>query len=404
MTGSVGKRILMLLENQSYPEDTRVLNEARELVQHGYQVTLICPAKKTQKSFEILDGVRIYRYHWPRGGEGLLGYLWEYGLSLFFTFWLTLWVFVRHGFDAIHSHSPPDLYFLIAAPYKLLGKKFVFDHHDISPEMYEARFPDGSNRRMYKILMLCEKLTCRLANHIISVNESYKKLVVERHGIPAANVTVVRNGPNFHDRYAVDPDLALRDRKQTILGYVGVMGYQDGIDSFIRAMHQLRHTLGRTDFYAVLIGKGSSLQSLKDLVKELDISEHCWFTGFVSNEDLLKLLSSTDICIAPDPYNSFNDRSTMIKVLEYMTFRKPIVAYRLVEHQVSAGDAALYANVNDELDFAKKIQELMDNPGLRQQMGHIGRKRIEDVLAWQHQAPHLLQAYETVFARNTKSA
>jgi len=395
---SAGKRILMLLENSCYPDDIRVLREALSLVDFGYAVTVIAPRGKREAWHETLQGVRVYRYPRPKEAESGLGYLWEYGVSMFWTFWLTVWILVRHGFDVIHSHSPPDLYVLIAICYWPLGKKFVFDHHDISPEMYIARFQVKGNPWIVSALTFFEGLSCRCAKHVITVNESYKQLVMDRHSIPASKLTVVRNGPSFDRLYLVEPDADIRARGQTVLGYVGVMGFQDGIDSLIRALHKLKTELGRNDFYCILIGKGASLGYLKQLTRELQLEEHIMFTGFVSHEDLLKYLSTTDICIAPDPYNPFNDRSTMIKVMEYMTLSKPIVAYRLVEHQVTAQAAALYADVSDELDLARKIAELMDDPQRRQEMGALGRARVEQVLAWQHQEQHLRSAYDKVFA------
>ncbi len=395
---SAGKRILMLLENSCYPDDVRVHREAVSLVGFGYRVTVIAPRGKRETWREVHDGVHIYRYPRPKEGESGLGYLWEYGVSIFWTFWLTAWVFFRRGFDVIHSHSPPDLYVLIAMCYWPLGKKFVFDHHDISPEMYIARFQGQGNPWIVKALTFFEGLSCSFATHVITVNESYKELVMLRHRIPSDKMTVVRNGPSFDRLYLVEPDAAIVARGQTVLGYVGVMGFQDGIDSLIRALHKLKTELGRNDFYCILIGKGSSLEYLKQLTRELHLEEHILFTGFVSHSDLLKYLSTTDICIAPDPYNPFNDRSTMIKVMEYMTLSKPIVAYRLVEHQVTAQDAALYADVSDELDFARNIVELMDDPALREKMGAAGRKRVEEVLAWPHQEGQLRAAYEKVFS------
>ena len=384
----------MLLENSSFPDDIRVLREALSLVAFGYQVTVIAPRGRNERWCDVEQAIRIYRYPTPAGGESGLGYAWEYGVSLFFTFWLTLWVYLRHGFDVIHSHSPPDLYVLIAACYRPLGVKFVFDHHDISPEMYVARFPGRGKSWVVKLLTFFEGLSCKWAHHVITVNESYKQLVMQRHRVPENKITVVRNGPSFDRLYPVAADAEIRSRQQTVLGYVGVMGFQDGIDSLIRALHQLKTQLGRGDFYCILVGKGSSLEYLKRLSRELGLEEHILFTGFVSHEDLLKYLSTADICVAPDPYNPFNDRSTMIKVMEYMALSKPIVAYRLVEHQVTAQQAALYADVNDELDFARQIQRLMDDPELRHQMGTWGRRRAEEVLAWDHQEKNLRSVYD----------
>ncbi len=389
----------MLLENSDYPGDVRVLREALSLLKFGYSVSIIAPRDGDEALYELNQGVHVYRYPRPRQGESGVGYLWEYSASLFWTFWLTLWVLLRRGFDVIHSHSPPDLYVLIALCYWPLGKKFVFDHHDISPEMYIARFQGEGNPWVVRGLTFFEGMSCRYATHVITVNESYRQLVLQRHRLSTSKITVVRNGPSLESLYLVEPDADIVARGQVVLGYVGVMGFQDGIDSLIRALHKLKFELGRSDFYCILIGKGSSLESLKTLTRELQLEENVLFTGFVSHADLLKYLSTTDICMAPDPFNPFNDRSTMIKVMEYMTLAKPIVAYRLVEHQVTAQSAALYADVNDELDFARKIETLMDDPDLRRKMGELGRRRVEDGLSWPHQEGNLRSVYDQVFSR-----
>lgn len=403
--GSAGKRILMLLENNSYPDDVRVEREARSLASFGYQVCVIAPKGKKEPYHSVENGVIVYRYPRPKGGESGLGYVWEYGVSLFWMFWLSLWVFFRRGFDVIHAHTPPDLLVLVAMFYWPLGKKFVFDHHDISPEMYVVRFQGKGNPRIIKVLTFFERLSCRYAKHIITVNESYKKLVAERHGLPLEKITVVRNGPSLDRLYLVEPCEEILARNQSVLGYVGDMGFQDGIDSYIRALHKLKHELKRDDFYAVMIGKGSSLEYLKNLTKELELEDHVFFTGFISLSDLRKYLSTAHICIAADPYNAFTDKSTMIKVMEYMTLAKPIVAYRLVEHQVTAQEAALYADINDELDFARKIETLMDDAELRQRMGEFGRQRVQDALAWPYQEVCLKQAYEKIFGtQDSKTA
>lgn len=387
----------MLLENNRYPGDTRVRREAISLVEFGYSVSVIAPRGRSEPWSEIDQGVHVFRYPRPREGEGALGYFWEYGVSMVWMTLLSVWVFFRRGFDVIHSHSPPDIFVLIGMLYSLLGKKYVFDHHDISPEMYVARFQGKFNPRVVKMLTFFEGLSCRFATRVITVNESYRDLVVQRHRIPADKITVVRNGPDLEELRPVAPDPDIVSRNQIVFGYVGIMGFQDGVDSLIRAMHHLKNDLARDDFYCILIGRGSSVDYLKQLTAELGLTDHVFFTGYVSDEDLLKYLSTADICVAPDPFNPFNDRSTMIKVMEYMAMGKPIVAYKLIEHQVTAQDAALYAQVSDELDFARQLQTLMDNPELRKRLGDSGRKRAEEILAWPFQAENLREAYAKVF-------
>ncbi len=397
MKASAGKlRILMLLENNPYPQDSRVRREAQALTQAGHRVSVIAQRGRNQPWQEVVDGVRVYRFPAPPDGNGFLGYLLEYGQALLSMLVLSLWALVREGFDVIHAHNPPDVMVLIAALYKPLGKRFVFDHHDLSPEMYYARFQGEGNRLVFQALAFFEKLSCRLADRIIATNRSYKAMEMARSGVPEERITIVRNGPDLERLQPVPPDPELRAKAPTILGYVGDMGFHDGLDYLLRALHRLRYDLGRTDFYAVLIGKGDAWEGLQGLRAELELEEHVWFTGRVSDEDLVRYLSTADICLDPDPKNPFTDRSTMIKMTEYMALSKPIVAFDLTEHRFTAQEAALYAQPNDELDFARKIAQLMDDPEARARMGAFGRRRIETELAWRYSVPKLLQAYETL--------
>lgn len=399
MKASAGNRILMLLENQPYPRDRRVRREATALVAAGYRVTVICPSLPEQPLQETVDGVRVYRYWAPPPANGLLGYVWEYAYSTLAAFAISLRVFLDEGFDVIHAHNPPDTFVFVAAFYKLFGKRFIYDHHDLSPEMYNARLAHGGSRLVYRALAWLEVLSCRLADHVIATNESYKKVEMERDGVPAKRITVVRNWTDLHLRPPAEPALALRTMKKTIIGYVGVMGFQDGVDYLLRALHHLVRDLNRTDFYCVVIGTGAAWPGLRALARRLALDEFVWFTGLISDEDVLRYLSAADICVDPDPSNPFNDRSTMIKMMEYMALGKPIVAFDLPEHVFTADQAALYAAPNDELAFAHALAHLMDNPRRREAMGAFGRCRIETQLAGQFVVPKLLEAYEAVLPR-----
>jgi len=387
----------MLLENSTYPQDARVRREARALVDAGYQVSVICPMDSGQPWCETLNGVCVYRFRAPPAANGFLGYLWEYGYSMVATFVLTLLVALREGFDVIHTHNPPDTLVLIAAFYKLLGKRFVYDHHDLAPEMYYALFRSRGNQLIYHTLVWFEKLSCRLADHVIATNQSYKTVEMQRGHVPEERITIVRNGPELNGLQSLEPDSELRQKGKTIIGYVGVMGFQDGVDYLLRALHHLLFDLGRTDFFCVIIGgRGGARASLKALTTQLGLDEYVGFTGWVSDVDLIRYLSAADICVDPDPSNPFNDRSTMIKMTEYMALGKPIVAFDLPEHRFTAQAAALYVRPNDELEFARALAQLMDDPARRQAMGSFGRRRVETELAWRYSVPHLLEAYRTV--------
>jgi glycosyltransferase involved in cell wall biosynthesis len=394
-----GKRILMLLENRPYPQDVRVRREAVALTAAGYQVSVICPSDPGQASRELVNGVRVYRYAAPAPANGFLGYLWEYTYSMAASYWLSVQVLFHEGFDVVHAHNPPDTFVFIAAFYKLFGKRFIFDHHDLSPEMYQARFPDGGSRLVYYVLTLMEKLTCRFADHVIATNESYKRVEMERGRVPEARITVVRNGIELRPLRRLEPDRALREKGKAIIGYVGVMGFQDGVDYLLRALHSLLHDLGRSDFYCILIGDGDTWPRLKKLASDLALEEYVWLPGAIFGDDLRRYLSAADICVVPDPSNSYNDRSTMVKMMEYMALEKPIVAFDLPENRFTAQQAAVYVPPNDERAFARALAQLMDDPNQRKALAAAGFHRIQQELAWDFSIANLLNAYRAVLPK-----
>ncbi len=398
MKAFAGKRVLMLIENDPYPLDRRVRSEALALLKIGYQVSVIAQRSPGEPLREVVEDVYVYRYPAPPQGQGFLGYFLEYSYSFVVTFILSLYVSAIRGFDIIHAANPPDTAVFIALFYKPFGKKFIFDHHDLSPDMYLVRSGEKVNQVAYRMLCWMEKMSFRFADHVIATNHSYKDVAMQRGHVPEERVTVVRNGPELDRLKLVEPDQELMDRGVTLIGYIGTMGPQDGLDYLLRAIRQLVTVLGRVDFYCIIIGKGSALADLKALKRQLGLEMYVKFTGFIPEADMMRYMSTVDICVDPDPSNSFNDRCTMIKMMEYMTLCKPIVAFDLPEHRVTAGEAALYARPNDELDFARQIATLMDDPARREKMGQIGRKRIENELAWPYQEENLLAAYKTLAA------
>jgi glycosyltransferase involved in cell wall biosynthesis len=386
----------MLLENQTYPRDFRVRREASALTAAGYRVSIICPAGPGQPLRETLNGVHLYRYPQPAEAHGFLGYLWEYGFAMVATFVLSLFIFLKEGFDAIHAHNPPDTFVFISVFYKLFGKRFVFDHHDLSPEMYQARFPGGGSRLVLGVLVFFEKLTCRLADRVIATNESYKKIEMERHQVPESRITIVRNGIELQDLPTIEPHDSPQPAGKILIGYIGVMGHQDGVDYLLRALGHLVRDLKRTDFSCVLVGGGDAFPELKSLAEKLGITEKLLFTGMVHHSEISRYLGVADICVAPEPSAPYNDCSTAVKMMEYMSLAKPIVAFDLTEHRYTAQGAATYVKPNDELAFARAIAELMDDPARRRKMGLFGRQRMENELAWQYSIPKLLQVYRDV--------
>lgn len=390
-------RILMLLENNPYPNDPRVRKEAETLVGAGYQVMIICQSKKGQPRTENVRGVDVYRYPAPPEYVGLLGYMLEYGYSLTAAFLYSIIVWFRRGFDLIHAHNPPEIYVLIALLFKPFGVKFVFDHHDLSPEVYQAKSGGKGSRLVHQTLLWLERLTLTSADHVIATNQSYKRIEMERGGLNSDQITIVRNGPDLSRMRRIEPVPEVREKADFILGYAGEMHVQDGLDYLLRALAHLRYDLKQSNFYCILMGNGSQIENLKALAAELGISEQIEFTGRLSGENYIHHLSSVDIFLDPDPSNSFNDHSTMIKITEYMAMERPIVAFDLVEHRFSAGEAAVYAQDNNEMAFAQLIQELMGDHDRRMEMGAFGLDRIQTVLAWRFQAEKLLQVYDLLF-------
>ncbi|TWT82114.1 2-deoxystreptamine glucosyltransferase [Planctomycetes bacterium CA13] len=390
-------RILMLLENQSYPDDVRVMLEAESLMAAGYDLTVICPTGDSQKWAERVAGCRVYRYPQPFEAHGFLGYVLEYGYSLTALFLGSVYVFVRHGFDVVHVHTPPDMTAMIAIFYKLLGKSFVFDLHDLSPELYLARRDDNQPNFIYKVLRFFERLACRSANRLIATNESQKSVQVDRCGAKEEHCYIVRNGPNRLFLNDVQPSKDLLDRGKILLGYVGAIGIQDGVDNVIRVVKELRIAHGRDDFLAVIVGNGPALKSLKDLAVELDVQDLVHFTGGIPFTSVPSHIAAFDICLTPDPSNAYNDSCTTIKTMEYMALRKPTVCFSTRENQLTAGDAAFYAHKNDVSEFADFVIQLMDDPSLRASMGEIARSRIDNGLTWKHQSVHLVALYDGLF-------
>ncbi len=392
------RRILMIVENLPVPFDRRVWNEATALVGAGYDVSVICPVGPgSSAGYEILDGVHIYRHPPLPEASRTGGYLIEYTCALFWEFLLAWKVRRARGFDAIHACNPPDLIFLVAGFFKLFfGTKFIFDHHDINPELFEAKF----RRRgfFYHVLLLLERLTFRFADISIATNESYRAIAIKRGGMTPDHVFVVRSGPSLERLRIVPPNPSLKKGRRYLVGYVGVMGSQEGIPYLLEAARRIVHDLGRRDVQFALIGGGPELERLRKLTSHLNISDYVAFTGRVPDQQLLETLNTADVCVNPDEYNAMNDKSTMNKIMEYMALGKPIVQFALTEGRFSAQQASLYARRNDAVDLADKILDLLADEGKRRQMGEAGRRRVIDHLAWPHEVPKLLSAYEALFS------
>jgi glycosyltransferase involved in cell wall biosynthesis len=396
MTKSANNRVLMLLENNPYHWDVRVKQEAETLAEAGYQVTVIAPRPLGDIPTKTVKNIHLYQFPAPAGAAGLMGYLWEYAWATVVMSFLSLYVLMRKGFDILHMHNPPDILVPATVYYKLFGKRMVYDHHDLAPEAYHARFPEGGSPFVHRVLVFFEKLSYRFADHVIVTNQSYKAVAMSRGNLPEERVTIVRNGPAPELLQCEDTFSDLRRDSRTIIMYVGQMAPQDGVDYLLRALHHVVYKLDRKDCLCVLVGAGTAVPSLKSLTEQLKLVDHTLFTGWVEQGQVMRYLNTADICVAPEPSNQYTDHSTMIKIMEYMAAEKPIVAFDLPEHRFSAQDAAVYACANDELDFAHRIAALMDAPQRREAMGLAGRERIIRELGWPHQARQLLQVYDTL--------
>jgi len=391
------RRALILVENLSVPFDRRVWQESTALRDAGWEVHVICPkgTKRDTESYLLLDGVHIHRYPLRPATGGPLGYVREYGLAL----WHTLRLARKVGpVDVVHACNPPDLLFLIARRLQRRGARFVYDQHDLVPELYLSRFGRGQDL-LYRAVCLLERLTYRAADVVIATNESYRQAAVLRGGKRPEDVFVVRSAPAVERFRQVPPEPELKKGKPYLLCYLGVMGPQDGVDYALRALARLRDELGRTDWHAVFIGAGDTFDAMVALARELGLGDLVEFTGRIPDADLLRYLSTADVCLSPDPSNPLNDVSTMNKVLEYMAMGRPIVSFDLKEARVSAGDAAVYAPANDEGEFAKLIARLLDDPEERRVMGEIGLARVTGPLSWERSVTHLLAAYEAAYAK-----
>ncbi len=396
MTPRKRRRVLIIVENLPVPFDRRVWLEATALRDAGYEVTVICPRMKNFTTpHEILEGIEIYRHPLPlEGDSGALGFLVEYAIAFFWEFVLAWRVFLKKGFDILHACNPPDNIFLIALTFRPFGVRFVFDQHDINPELYIAKY--GRKGPLYYMLCLLERLTFATAHLVISTNESYRRIALERGRKQPERVHIVRSAPDTTKFRPVPPDPTLKDGFPYLVAYVGVMGKQEGIDLLLDAVRVIVQEKGRRDILFVLIGSGPEHPHMERYAQEIGLADFVRFTGRIPDEDLLRYLSTADVCVNPDRVNEMNDKSTMNKIMEYMAVGKPIVQFEMTEGRFSAQEASLYARPNDPRDFAEKILELLADPERRARMGAFGRERMEKSLDWRFSREALLRAYATL--------
>ena len=395
-------KVLIIVENLPVPFDRRVWKEACSLRANGYDVTVLCPrGKGYERGYELIDGIHVYRHPMCKERNSVVGYLYEYGCALFWEFWYTWWIYLRRGFRVIQGCNPPDLIFLIALPFKLLGVRYIFDHHDVSPELYLSKY--GKKGILYKLQVWLEKLSCRSSDAVMSTNSSYRDLAVSRGGVDPRDVFIVRNGPDLRTFKGLPSNPALKHGKAYLVGYLGTMSVQEGLEILLNvALHIKR--LGRRDIHFTCIGGGPGLAGLRKMAREKNLDDMVNFTGRIPDEQMLEILSTADVCVNPDKPCEMNNISTMIKVMEYMALAKPVVQFNLKEGRFTAGEASLYAENHDCVaDFAAKILWLLEHPDERRKMGEFGRRRIEEELAWEHSVEHLLAAYQRALTKDSDS-
>ncbi|MGZ4202977.1 MAG: glycosyltransferase family 4 protein [Thermoleophilaceae bacterium] len=391
-------RALVVTQNVPVPSDRRVWNEVSALRRAGWEVVVICPRGEDSEyePFEQIDGISVLRYSQPRAGGSALGYLYEYGMAYWCIRRLARELADARGFDVVQAANPPDFLLIALRFLKRQGAQLIFDHHDLSPELFLARF---NNRKtlLYWILRLVERINFRLADIVIATNESYQRIAVGRGGKRPEDVYVVRNGPLLAHFKPVAPQESLKRGRRYLISYMGEMAPQDGVDHALRAFAHLREE--RDDWHAVLAGDGDAAAGLRQLAEQLELGEQVEFSGWLLDPELRLLLCSSDVCLVPDPKTTLSDASTLIKIAEYMALARPVVAYDLTESRITAGDAALYARPNEPRDLARAISELLDDPERRERMGAIGRARVIDGLSWERAEHMLLAAYDAALAR-----
>lgn len=388
------KKALIFIEDGSFTYDNRVIREAEALIDAGWDISIVCPKYPDDVYYQKLgNNLRVYFYPKPNA-ETAIGHLFEHTTSLFFGSLLTLWISLRHGFSVFQACNPMDILWIIAWPYKLLGKKFIFDQHDLCPELLLSREGGSKDSLFYNALIFLEKLSFKTADAVIATNESYKHIAIERGGVRPEDVFVVRNGPDLKKFKVVPAKAGYKKDNEILVGYLGNMNYQDGVDYLLEAANHILKSRNNIKF--ILVGGGSHQANLKNMSESMGMAQSVTFTGRLPDADMLETLCACDICVQPDPTNALNDLSTMNKVMEYMALGKPVVTFDLKETRVSCGEAAVYAKPNDTQEMAEKIMCLADDAELRQEMSVKGMQRVKQFLSWEHSVPKLEGAYDYV--------
>jgi glycosyltransferase involved in cell wall biosynthesis len=382
--------VLIIIENLPLPVDRRVWQEACTLRDAGYQVSVICPKQGAfTASHENMERIEVYRYPLCEGSSPL-SYVFEYLMAFLGQMTLALRIYRRTRFRVIQACNPPDTIFLVGAFFKLFGVRFIFDHHDLNPELFEVKY--GARGVLYRLVCMAERLTYRTADISIATNASYRQVAIERGGMPADRVFVVHSSPDLRNVEIAPPRTELKRGRRFLVLYLGTMGPQDGVDLLLEAAARIAAVRNDTSF--VLVGGGPEVPKLKAQAVAKGLDGVLQFAGVRVGKELAEYLSTADVGVAPDPKNPMNDKSTMNKVLEYMAYGRPLVLFDLTEGRRAAGDAALYARPNDPQELSEKILQLLNSEAMRQELGERGRKRVRERFNWELDAKVLLEAYQ----------
>ncbi|TDW29929.1 glycosyltransferase family 4 protein [Cryobacterium psychrophilum] len=398
-----GTRVLIIVQNLPVPLDRRVWLECQALRAQGYSVSVICPKGPGDPAREVIDGIGIYKYRPAPEARGATGFAIEFALSWIRTAALSLTVRRERGFDVIQACNPPDTYWLLGLLWRRKGVRFIFDHHDLNPELFLSRFgrPRGLAARFeYKTLLWLERMTFRVADHVISTNNSYRAIALRRGHLRTDQVTVVRSGPDTRVMRPIQPAADVAKMQDYLLVYLGIMGPQDNVDKVLEVVSELVQTRGRTDVRAVLMGFGDCLEALKAQSIAMGLGDRVHFTGRVGPETIANYLSAANIGVGPDEKTPLNDLSTMNKTMEYMAYALPSVSFDLTETRVSGGDSAIYVPSGDIGAFADAVELLLDDPEARANLGRAARTRVASELDWQHQAQAYIRVFDTVLQRD----
>jgi len=391
------KHILFIVENNPALRDRRVFQEMTAAQEFGLKVSVISPKGDRKEFFEIPEGINLYEHPKLIEGKGILGLLIEYCNAFLWEYVFAIWIFLTSRYDIIHAANPPDYIFAIALPFKLFGVKFIFDHHDICPEYFDAKF--GRKGMFFRILLWMEWFSFKTADVVISTNQSYREIAIKRGGKNPRDVFIVRNGPNLERLPAIERNESLKDNFRYLVGYVGIIAQQEGVDNLLRSIDHIVNRMNRKDIKFVIVGKGPSLSDMVDLSRKMSLERFVTFTGYIPDSELYEILSTSDVCVNPEFRNKFTDRSTMIKIMEYMTVGAPILQYYTVEGHVTAGKSADYVMENSVELFAEQLISLIQDREKRLRMSREGRERIETTLSWNHQKKHLRDSYLRILSQ-----